>query len=224
MKQVLLDLQSGSIRVENVPVPTVTRGVVVENAYSLISAGTESSLINLAQQSLVGKAKARPDDVKRILQKIGTDGPLSAYRQAMGRLSKPEPLGYSCAGTVVQTASDEFEVGDRVACGGAGYAVHAEYVAVPRNLCVKVPDGVSLREAAFTTVGSIAMHGVRNAKVTVGENVAVIGLGLIGLLSVQILKAAGCRVIGIDIDPGKLRSLKNSGPISSRTTTASSRG
>lgn len=204
MKQVLLDLQSGSIRVENVPVPTVTRGVVVENAYSLISAGTESSLINLAQQSLVGKAKARPDDVKRILQKIGTDGPLSAYRQAMGRLSKPEPLGYSCAGTVVQTASDEFEVGDRVACGGAGYAVHAEYVAVPRNLCVKVPDGVSLREAAFTTVGSIAMHGVRNAKVTVGENVAVIGLGLIGLLSVQILKAAGCRVIGIDIDPGKL--------------------
>ncbi|WP_067077064.1 bi-domain-containing oxidoreductase [Methanoculleus horonobensis] len=204
MKQVLLDLQSGSIQVENVPVPTVTRGVVVENAYSLISAGTESSLINLAQQSLVGKAKARPDDVKKVLQKVGTDGPLSAYQQAMSRLSKPEPLGYSSAGTVVTTASDEFEVGDRVACAGAGYAVHAEYVSVPKNLCVRIPDGVEFREAAFTTVGAIAMHGVRNANVTVGENVAVIGLGLIGLLTVQILKAAGCRVIGIDIDPEKL--------------------
>ncbi len=204
MKQVLLDLQSGSIRVENVPVPAVRRGIVVENAYSLISAGTESSLINLAGQSLIGKAKARPDDVKKVIQKIGTDGPLPAYRQAMGRLSKPEPLGYSSAGTVVTTGTDDFEVGDRVACGGAGYAVHAEYVSVPRNLCVRIPDGVGFREAAFTTVGSIAMHGVRNAAVTVGESVAVIGLGLIGLLVVQVLKAAGCRVIGIDIDPEKL--------------------
>jgi predicted dehydrogenase len=204
MKQVLLDLQSGSIRVEDVPVPAATRGVVVENVYSLISAGTESSLIDLAGQSLVGKAKARPDDVRKVIQKIGTDGLIPAYRQAMGRLSRPEPLGYSSAGRVVTTGTDEFEVGDRVACAGAGYAVHAEYVSVPKNLCVKVPDGVGFREAAFTTVGSIAMHGVRNARVTVGENVAVIGLGLIGLLAVQILKAAGCRVIGIDIDPEKL--------------------
>ena len=204
MKQVLLDLQSGSIRVEDVPVPAVTRGVVVENAYSLISAGTESSLINLAGESLIGKARARPDDVKKVLQKIGTDGPLPAYRQAMSRLAKPEPLGYSSAGTVVKTGTDDFEVGDRVACAGAGYAVHAEYVAVPKNLCVRIPDGVGLREAAFTTVGSIAMHGVRNAHVTVGENVAVIGLGLIGLLTIQILKAAGCRAIGIDIDREKL--------------------
>ncbi|MDK2916222.1 MAG: hypothetical protein PWR25_779 [Euryarchaeota archaeon] len=211
MKQVLLDLQSGSIQVENVPVPAVTRGVIVENAYSLISAGTESSLINLAQQSLVGKAKARPDDVRKVLQKVGTDGPLSAYRQAMSRLSKPEPLGYSSAGTVVATASDEFEVGDRVACAGAGYAVHAEYVSVPKNLCVRIPDGVEFREAAFTTVGAIAMHGVRNAEVTLGENVAVIGLGLIGLLTVQILKAAGCRVIGIDIDPEKLALARDLG-------------
>ena len=204
MKQVLLDLQSGSIQVENVPVPAVTRGVVVENAYSLISAGTESSLINLAGQSLVGKAKARPDDVKKVLRKIGTDGLLPAYRQAMSRLARPEPLGYSCAGTVVTTGSGDFEVGDRVACAGAGYAVHAEYVAVPKNLCVRIPEGVTFREAAFTTVGSIAMHGVRNAGVTLGESVAVIGLGLVGLLAVQILKAAGCRVIGIDIDREKL--------------------
>ncbi|MFA7561833.1 MAG: oxidoreductase, partial [Methanoculleus sp.] len=114
MKQVLLDLQSGSIQVENVPVPAVTRGVIVENACSLISAGTESSLINLAGQSLVGKAKARPDDVKKVIQKIGTDGLFPAYRQAMSRLAKPEPLGYSSSGTVVTTTSDEFEVGDRV--------------------------------------------------------------------------------------------------------------
>lgn len=211
MKQVLLDLQSGSIQVENVPVPAVTRGVVVENAYSLISAGTESSLINLAGQSLVGKAKARPDDVRKVIQKIGTDGLLPAYRQAMSRLSRPEPLGYSSSGTVVTTGSDEFEVGDRVACAGAGYAVHAEYVSVPKNLCVRIPDGVGFREAAFTTVGAIAMHGVRNANVTVGENVAVIGLGLIGLLAVQILKAAGCRVIGIDIDPEKLALARDLG-------------
>ena len=191
MKQVLLDLQSGSIRVENVPVPAVTRGVVVENAYSLISAGTESSLINLAGQSLVGKAKARPDDVRKVIQKIGTDGLLPAYQQAMSRLERPEPLGYSSAGTVVKTGSDEFEVGDRVACAGAGYAVHAEYVAVPKNLCVRIPDGVGFKEAAFTTVGAIAMHGVRNANITVGENVAVIGLGLIGLLTE--IGRASCR-------------------------------
>lgn len=211
MKQVLLDLQSGSIQVENVPVPAVTRGVVVENAYSLISAGTESSLINLAGQSLVGKAKARPDDVRKVIQKVGTDGLLPAYQQAMSRLERPEPLGYSSAGTVVTTGSDEFEVGDRVACAGAGYAVHAEYVAVPKNLCVRIPDSVGFKEAAFTTVGAIAMHGVRNANVTVGENVAVIGLGLIGLLTVQILKAAGCRVIGIDIDPEKLALARDLG-------------
>lgn len=211
MKQVLLDLQSGSIQVENVPVPAVTRGVVVENAYSLISAGTEASLINLAGQSLVGKAKARPDDVRKVIQKVGTDGLLPAYQQAMSRLERPEPLGYSSAGTVVTTGSDEFEVGDRVACAGAGYAVHAEYVAVPKNLCVRIPDGVGFKEAAFTTVGAIAMHGVRNANVTVGENVAVIGLGLIGLLTVQILKAAGCRVIGIDIDPEKLALARDLG-------------
>ncbi len=149
--------------------------------------------------------------MRKVIQKVGTDGLLPAYQQAMSRLERPEPLGYSSAGTVVTTGSDEFEVGDRVACAGAGYAVHAEYVAVPKNLCVRIPDGVGFKEAAFTTVGAIAMHGVRNANVTVGENVAVIGLGLIGLLTVQILKAAGCRVIGIDIDPEKLALARDLG-------------
>ncbi|RXE55603.1 oxidoreductase [Methanoculleus taiwanensis] len=204
MKQVLLDLQSGDIQVEDVPVPLARRGLVVENRYSLISAGTETALINLAKKSLVGKAKDRPDDMKKVIQKVTTDGVLSAYQQAMSRLSKPEPLGYSCAGIVTETGVDDFAVGDRVACGGAGYAVHAEYVSVPKNLCVPVPEGVSLHEASFTTVGAIAMQGVRNAEVSLGETVAVIGLGLIGILTVQILKAAGARVFGIDIDPEKL--------------------
>ncbi|MDN7026084.1 zinc-binding dehydrogenase [Methanoculleus sp. FWC-SCC1] len=211
MKQVLLDLQSGEIQVEEVPAPLARRALVVENRYSLISAGTETALINLAKKSLVGKAKDRPDDVRKVLAKVTTDGPFSAYQQAMSRLAKPEPLGYSSAGVVRETGVDDFEVGDRVACGGAGYAVHAEYVAVPKNLCVAVPDGVSLQEAAFTTVGAIAMQGVRNAQVGLGETVAVIGLGLIGVLTVQILKAAGCRVIGIDIDPEKLALARDLG-------------
>ncbi len=211
MKQVLLDLQSGEIQVEEVPVPLARRGLVVENKYSLISAGTETSLINLAKKSLIGKAKDRPDDVRKVLAKVTTDGVFSAYQQAMSRLSKPEPLGYSCAGIVREAGVDDFEVGDRVACGGAGYAIHAEYVSVPKNLCVAVPDDVSLKEAAFTTVGSIAMQGVRNAEVGLGETVAVIGLGLIGVLTVQILKAAGCRVLGIDIDPEKLALARDLG-------------
>ncbi|RLI80095.1 oxidoreductase, partial [Archaeoglobales archaeon] len=205
MKQVLLDLKSGEVRVEEVPIPTLKKGVVVENRYSLISAGTEVSLINLAKKSLIGKARERPDLAKKVINKAKKEGVLSAYQQAMSRLSKPEPLGYSCAGIVVKTHVEDFEVGDRVACGGAGYASHAEYVYVPRNLCVKVPDNVSLKEACFTTIGAIAMQGVRNAEVSLGERVVVIGLGLIGLLTVQILKAAGCKVFGIDVDEQKVK-------------------
>jgi len=211
MKQLMVDLQQGQIQIEEVPVPLAKRGLVVENRYSLISGGTELALIDLAKRSLVGKARDRPDDVKKVLQKAKTDGVLSAYQQAMSRLSKPEPLGYSCAGMVTGTDVSEFEVGDRVACGGAGYASHAEFVSVPKNLCVPVPDGVSMKEAAFTTVGSIALQGVRNASVSLGETVAVIGLGLIGLLTVQILKAAGCRVFGVEIDSEKARLAREFG-------------
>jgi predicted dehydrogenase len=204
MKQVLLDLQSGDIRVEEVPVPVIKKGVIVENRSSLISAGTESSLIALAEKSLIGKARDRPDLTRKVLERLSTDGLVSTYRQSMGRLSRPEPLGYSSAGIVTESNVGDFVVGDRVACAGAGYASHADYVYVPKNLCVKLPDAVTFEEGCFTTVGSIAMQGVRNAKVSVGERVAVIGLGLIGLLTVQILKAAGCRVFGIDIDPAKI--------------------
>lgn len=211
MKQVLLDLQSGEISIEDVPVPALKKGVVMENAYSLISAGTESSLLNLAGRSLLGKARDRPDLANKVIAKMKTDGLLSGYQQAMSRLAKPEPLGYSCAGVVTQTNVDEFSVGDRVACAGAGYANHAEFNYIPRNLCVKVPENVSLRDACFTTVGSIAMQGVRNARVSVGESVVVIGLGLIGLLTLQILKAAGCRVFAIDVDPRKIQLARELG-------------
>lgn len=211
MKQVLLDLQSGKISVEDVPVPVLKKGVIVANAYSLISAGTESSLLNLAGKSLIGKARDRPDLANKVIAKMKTDGLLSGYQQAMSRLAKPEPLGYSCAGFVTQTNVDEFSIGDRVACAGAGYANHAEFDYIPKNLCVKVPDNVSLRDACFTTVGSIAMQGVRNARVSVGERVVVIGLGLIGLLTLQILKAAGCKVFAIDVDQKKIQLARELG-------------
>ncbi|KUG21111.1 putative zinc-binding dehydrogenase [hydrocarbon metagenome] len=207
----MVDLQQGGVRVEDVPVPLLRKGVIVENRYSLISGGTELSLITLSQQSLLGKARSRPDDLKKVLSKVKTDGLLSAYQQAMSRLGRPEPLGYSSAGIVRETSVDEFRAGDRVACAGAGYAVHAEFVSVPKNLCVPVPEGVSMQEAAFTTVGAIALHGVRNARVHLGESVAVIGLGLIGLLTVQILKAAGCRVFGVEIDSEKARLARELG-------------
>lgn len=203
MKQVILNLNSGSITVEEVPIPAIKRGVIIKTHCSLISAGTESSLIHLAEESLIGKAKSRPDLFNKVVNKVKTDGILSAYEQAMSRLDKPEPLGYSCSGIVVESNVDEFAVGDRVACGGTGYANHAEYNYVPKNLCVKIPSSVSFRDASFMTIGAIALQGVRNAKISVGEVVVVIGLGLVGLLTIQIAKAAGCRVVGIDIDQQK---------------------
>ncbi len=204
MKQLLLDLQNGEVCIEDVPLPVLKKGVIVETAYSLISAGTEGALLSLAGKSLLGKARERPDLANKVIAKMKTDGVLTGYQQAMSRLSKPEPLGYSCAGIVTQTNVSEFSVGDRVACAGAGYANHAEMNYIPKNLCVRVPDTVSLRNASFTTVGAIAMQGVRNARVQVGDATVVIGLGLIGLLTVQILKAAGCRVLAIDVDQKKI--------------------
>jgi predicted dehydrogenase/threonine dehydrogenase-like Zn-dependent dehydrogenase len=204
MKQVLLDLQSGSISVEEVPAPALTRGILVRNCCSVISAGTESSLINLAGKTLIGKAQERPDLFQKVINVAKKDGILSAYEQAMSRLSKPEPLGYSSAGVVTGTNVPEFSPGDRVACAGAGFANHAEYISVPKNLAIKIPDNVTMEDAAFTTIGSIAMQGIRNAEITVGERIVVIGLGLLGLITIQIAKAAGCRVYGIDVDPKKI--------------------
>jgi len=213
MKQLLLSLKDGKVAVEEVPPPILKDdGLIVENHYSVVSGGSEKALLELADSSYIGKARKKPDLFKKVVDKARKEGPLAAYQQAMGRLNKPEPLGYSCAGVVSKVSEGlPFKVGDRVACGGLGYANHADVVFVPENLCVNVPDNVSLKEAAFTTLGSIAMQGVRNADTRVGESVAVIGLGLIGQLTVQILKASGCQVFGIDVDESKIKLAKELG-------------
>lgn len=207
MKQVIQNLRSGILKVEEVPEPLATPGgVLVRNVASLISAGTEKMAIDLARSSLIGKARQRPDLVRQVVDKVKRDGLGSTLRTVKARLDTPLALGYSCSGIVRETGSgvEEFSSGDRVACAGMNYASHASVVAVPKNLVVRIPDQVSFEEGAFVTLGAIALQGVRTGEARVGESVAVIGLGLLGQLTVQLLKAAGCRVIGIDLDQSKI--------------------
>ena len=207
MKQIVQYPKRGMLKIENVPDPVVrTGGIVVRNAASLVSAGTERAIIELAEKSLVSKARSRPDLVKQVIDKIKTEGLMSTYRKVRSKLEAPIPLGYSCAGVVQQIDDgiNEFASGDRVACAGFGYASHAEMIFVPKNLAVKIPQGVSFEDASYVTLGAIALQGIRQANIELGETVAVFGLGLLGQLTVQILKAAGCRVIGLDIDMSKI--------------------
>jgi len=202
MKQVIQNYKTGELRIVEVPAPVLKpSGVIVKSHYSLVSAGTERAMIEFAKQSLAGKAHSRPDLVKQVLNKVKTDGLLSTYHAAMQRLDEPLPLGYSCAGEVIEVGhrASEFNRGELVACGGGGYASHAEVVFVPKNLVVKIPDNVTTEEAAFATLGAIAMQGVRRAGLTPGERVAVIGLGLVGQLTVQILNAYGFPTLGLDV-------------------------
>jgi len=207
MKQVIQNFRSGVLKVDDVP-ETICRsgGILVNNVSSLVSAGTEKMTVDLAQKSLVGKAKERPDLVRQVWGKLRKDGLMATLRTVKAKLDAPIALGYSCAGVAreVGRGVEDFQVGDRVACAGMNYASHAETVFVPKNLAVKIPDGVSFDEAAFVTLGAIALQGVRTAEVKLGDAVAVIGLGLLGQLTVQILKAAGCRVIGIDLEASKV--------------------
>jgi len=201
MKQLLQNYQSGELQLAEVPAPAPrSGGVLVDTETSLVSAGTEKLMIDLARKSLLGKAIARPDLVKKVIDKVKSDGLMEAYQQAMSRLDDPIPLGYSSCGTVrdVGQQGGDFEEGDRVACFGSGYASHAERVYVPKNLAVAVPDGVRADEAAFAAVGAISLHAVRTMEVSLGERVGVIGLGLLGLIAVQLLKTAGCEVLGVD--------------------------
>jgi predicted dehydrogenase/threonine dehydrogenase-like Zn-dependent dehydrogenase len=214
MKQLIQNLRTGCLEVEEVPPPTATEaGVLVRNAYSLISAGTERTTISTEQRSLLAKAHSRPELIGELMHNVKQEGMLATYQKIKIRLDKAKPLGYSSAGVVVKTFGEiaEFKPGDPVACAGADHAYHAELVFVPSNLCVPVPSGVDLRVASFTTVGAIAMQGVRQAEVTVGDCVAVIGLGLVGILTVQILKSAGCHVIGLDIRSDALASAEDCG-------------
>ena len=200
MLQIVQYQKTGEIRVDELPAPKLRPGgVLVRNLFSAVSAGTERTSVETAQASMLQKARLRPDLVHQVLDNYRREGVLATYKKVQERLANYKDLGYSCAGIVVESAVDDIKVGDHVACGGAGYAAHAEIVSIPRNLVVKVPNEVALDEAAFTTVCAIAMQGVRQADVRVGEQVAVIGLGLIGLITVQLLKASGCRVIGMDV-------------------------
>jgi predicted dehydrogenase len=207
MKQLLQSMRDGETRVIDVPIPTPQPGMVlIRTAASLVSAGTERMVVEFAEKSLIGKARSRPDLAKQVIDKARREGVASTIEAAFNRLDQPTPLGYSSAGTVVGIGEGvhDFRVGQRVACAGGGYAVHAEYAVVPVNLVVPLPDWVSFEEGAFGTLGSIALHGFRLAQPQVGETVAVIGLGLLGLLSVGLARAAGCRVFGIDLDPARV--------------------
>ena len=213
MKGIIQIYKTGELKVVETSPPQLRSGwALVRNAHSLISAGTEKTKVDTARKSLVGKAMARPDLVKKLIAKARKEGLWKAWQTASDRLDQPTPLGYSCAGQVLEVCGDVDGLcrGDWVACGG-DTANHAEIVCVPKNLLAPIPSGVSTDAAAFTTLGAIAMQGVRLADLRLGEKVAVIGLGLVGLLTIQLLKASGCRVLGIDVDPARLSLGKDLG-------------
>lgn len=207
MKLVLQNFKTGTLSVGEAPQPQPhPNGVLVRTAASLVSVGTDRAIVGLAKKSYLGKALDRPDLARRVIRRARTEGPWSTYKVVQNLISEPLPLGYSLVGEVVAVAAgiEDLAVGDRVACAGLGYANHAEFVAVPRNLTAAVPAEVTDPQAAYTTLGAIAMHGVRQADQQMGACVLVVGLGLVGLLTVQLCRAAGYRVVGVDLDPGKL--------------------
>jgi predicted dehydrogenase len=207
MLQVAQNYKSGRLALEEVPAPALRRGgVIVRTACSLVSSGTEAMQVRQATMTLVGKAQARPDQVRKVLDSVRRQGLAATWRAVMNRLDSLTPLGYSLAGhvTAVGEGAEEFREGQRVACGGVGYANHAEFNFVPKNLVVPVPDRVTFQEAACTTVGAVALQGFRQSHLVLGETVAVIGLGLVGQIFLQIARAAGCRTVGIDADPARV--------------------
>lgn len=214
MKQVIQNFKTGELYVDEVPVPAISKGMVlVENKFSLISAGTERSTVKVAQASLIGKARQRPDLVAQVLQNIKKEGLKATIQKVQTKLDSLKALGYSTSGRVVASidTNNYFKPGDRVACAGQDFASHAEVISVPQNLVVKIPENVTYEEASFTTLGAIAMQGVRQADPKLGEVICVIGLGLLGQITCQLLKANGCKVIGIDIAEGLINLAKQLG-------------
>ena len=204
MKQILQNLRSGETAVADAPTPACMPGSLkIRTTQTLISAGTERMLVEFSKGGLLAKAKAQPDKVKQVLDKIKTDGLVPTLETVFSRLDEPLPLGYCNAGVVLEVGSNvtEFKPGDRVASNGP----HAEFVCIPKNLCAKIPDQVTDEQAAFTVLSSIGLQGVRLIAPTLGEKVVVYGLGLIGLVTVQLLRASGCEVMGIDINPDRLK-------------------
>lgn len=212
MKQIIQDLKSGATVLEEVPAPLVKNGcVLIKTTRTLVSLGTERMLVEFGKANLIDKARQQPDKVKQTLDKLKTDGIMPTLEAVFNKLGQPLPLGYCNVGQVIAVGKDvtEFQVGDRVASNGN----HAEVVCVPKNLVAKIPDGVTDEQAAFTVIGSIGLEGVRLFKPELGETVVVIGLGLIGLMVAQLLRANGCRVIGVEFDQAKLDLAKKWGII-----------
>jgi predicted dehydrogenase/threonine dehydrogenase-like Zn-dependent dehydrogenase len=214
MKAILEDRRTGKVGSYDVPVPELRRGgVLVRTAFSAISSGTERASVETSEKSLFAKAMARPDLVRQVVDLARTSGVKSAYQTVKTRLDTLSPMGYSCSGVVIGVGEGvtEFQPGDRVACAGATHANHCEVNWVPVNLAVRVPDTVSLEAASLTTIGAIAMQGLRQAQVAFGETVVVIGAGLVGILTILQARAAGCRVIAIDLDPARVEKATSLG-------------
>ena len=214
MKQVFQNPKSGKTRTEEITPPPARRGgVFVKNFFSVISVGTERNIIELSKKSLLQKAKERPDYVQKFFMLIKTKGFAAAWRVAQSKLATDIALGYSSAGEVLAVGDDveEFKTGDRIACAGQDYASHAEYVFVPKNLCAKIPAGVADDEAAFATLGAIAMQGIRRAELAPGETVGVVGMGLLGQISARMLKAYGHPVVGFDVNPAQVKFATTNG-------------
>ncbi len=214
MKQIAQNYKSGELTVLDVPAPVCRPGgVLVQSLFSLISTGTEMMKLTEAKLSMVGKARARPDQVRKVIDSVAQQGAVTTYKKAMSRLDSYTPLGYSLCGVVIEVGAgaEEFRVGQVVAAAGNEHALHAEYNWIPSNLCVPVPRGVSPEHAAFATVGAIAMHGVRRAEVQLGETACVIGLGLVGQLVVRLLVASGVRVVGLDVIGDRCRLAEQAG-------------
>jgi predicted dehydrogenase/threonine dehydrogenase-like Zn-dependent dehydrogenase len=210
LKQILQSFKTGETILKDLPVPTVHEGaVLIQTNCSLVSLGTEKMLVEFGRANLVQKARQQPEKVKQVLNKISSDGLLPTYEAVSNKLSELIPLGYCNMGTIIGIGENvtEFSIGDRVCSNGP----HAEVVCVPKNLVAKVPDDVSDEEASFTIIGSIGLQGIRLLKPNFNETVIVIGLGLIGLISCQLLKANGCKVIGVDIDENKINTAKEYG-------------
>lgn len=214
MKQVIQNFKTGDLYVDEVPIPSISeKMVLVENKFSLISAGTERGTVKVGKANLIGKAKQRPDLVAQVLQNVKKEGLKATLDKVRTKLDSLKALGYSTSGVVRASldSNGKFNPGDRVACAGQDYASHSEVVSIPQNLVAKIPTNVSFEEAAFTTLGAIALQGVRQADPKLGEKVCVIGLGLLGQITVQLLKANGCRVFGIDLSPNLIEVAHKSG-------------
>jgi predicted dehydrogenase/threonine dehydrogenase-like Zn-dependent dehydrogenase len=213
VKQLLQDRNSGKISLEDVPAPVRTpAGLLIATRSSLISPGTERAAVELGTKSLVGKARSRPDLVEKVLTTAREEGPAATLAKVRGQLDHPNALGYSSSGIVLEAPADApAGPGDLVACAGAGYAVHAEIVNVPRTLVARVPENVTPEDAAYATLAAIALHGVRLCSLQLGEVAVVVGLGLVGQLTLELVAASGCTAIGVDPSPARVALAREAG-------------